>query len=183
MPFRDRISRVIHHNSESKFLQYDTKGPKFNDRDQNVGLALKNSADLVSIEFPGPNPQEDDDKFFELSKNGEDSPSRLGTLSKTFPEVPLEFRVSSGNPESRLSIPSGTRNTQRLAGNVGCSRTARCFRIVKISCVGQGIHLVLQILHLSQELTHRRTILFLLHREFIDFQVSGSICFFAADPS
>ena len=25
----------------------------------------------------------------------------------TFPEVPMEFRVSSGNPESRPSIPLG----------------------------------------------------------------------------
>ena len=38
---------------------------------------------------------------------------------KTFPEVPMEFRVLNGNPESRLSILVGTRNIQGLAGNVG----------------------------------------------------------------
>ena len=64
----------------------------------------------------------------------------------------MEFRVSSGNPESRLRIPSGTRNIPGSTGNVGRSKAARCLRIVKISCVGQGIHLVLQILNLSQEL-------------------------------
>ena len=43
---------------------------------------------------------------------------------------------------------------KRVAGNVGCSRLARWLRIVKFSCVGPRIHLVLQILNLSQELTH-----------------------------
>ena len=55
--------------------------------------------------LPGPNSQEDDAKFREFSKRAEDGPSRAGRLSKTFPEVPTEFRVSCGNPESRPSIP------------------------------------------------------------------------------
>ena len=29
------------------------------------------------------------------------------SFPKTFPEVPMEFRVPSGNPESRLMIPLG----------------------------------------------------------------------------
>ena len=44
-----------------------------------------------------------------------------------FPEVPILFRVLCGNPESRQSTVSGTRNGGRLTGNVGRSRAARCF--------------------------------------------------------
>ena len=130
----------------------------------NVRLVLKNSAGLVShlfhvsMIFPDVNPQEDDARFRQFSKRAEDGPSRAGRLSKTFPEVPIEFRVSSGNPASRLGIPLGIRNLQGSAGNVGCSRAARCLRIVKISCIAQGIHLVLQILKLSQEVTPKRRI-------------------------
>ena len=57
--------------------------------------------------FPDPNPQEDDTKFREFSKRAKDGPSRAGRLSKTFPEVPIEFSVSSGNPESRQNLPLG----------------------------------------------------------------------------
>ena len=46
--------------------------------------------------------QEDDAKFFGFSKKAEDGPSRVGGLSKTFPEVPIEFRVSGSKQESRL---------------------------------------------------------------------------------
>ena len=48
----------------------------------------------------------DDTKFSEFSKKAED-PSRASRLSKTFHEVHVVFRVSSGNPESWLSIPLG----------------------------------------------------------------------------
>ena len=51
------------------------------------------------------------------------------------------------------------------------SRPARCFRIVKFSCVGQSIHLVLQILNLGEELTHRRRISRLLHGESTNFSI------------
>ena len=57
--------------------------------------------------LPDPNPQEDDAKFFAFSKKAEDGPSRASKLSKTFPGTPKGFRVSSGNPESRLSIALG----------------------------------------------------------------------------
>ena len=57
--------------------------------------------------LPDPNPQEDDAKFFAFSKKAEDGPSPAGRLSKTFPEIPMEFRVSSGKQESWLSRPLG----------------------------------------------------------------------------
>ena len=46
-------------------------------------------------------------KFRELSKRAEDGPLRASGLSKTFPEVLIVFRVSSGNPESRLRMSLG----------------------------------------------------------------------------
>ena len=89
---------------------------------------------MIFPAVPDPNPQEDDAKFREFSKRAEDGPSRASWLSKTFPELPMVLRVSSGNPESRLSIP--TQNRQGLAGTVGRSRAARCHRIVNFSCIG-----------------------------------------------
>ena len=73
--------------------------------------------------------------------------------SKTFPEVPIEFRVQCGIPESRLNIPSGVRNSRGATGNAGQSRAARCLRIVKFFLFIQSIHLVLQSPDLRQELT------------------------------
>ena len=67
-----------------------------------------------SIVFPDPNPPEDDAKFFGFSKRAEGGPSRAGRRSKTFLEVPMEFRVSSGNPESRLSIPLGVGTVNKV---------------------------------------------------------------------
>ena len=112
---RLEISGNPSYHCENKFLQCDTRGSRFQYLDLNVGLVLTNSAALVSpspcsqifLVLPGPNPQEDVAKFHEFSKRAEGGPSRAGRLSKTFPEVPIEFRVSSGNPESRLSIPVG----------------------------------------------------------------------------
>ena len=57
----------------------------------------------------GPNFREGDDKFFELSKVVKVCPSRAGSRSKTFPEVPTIFRVSYDNPESRQSMVLGLR--------------------------------------------------------------------------
>ena len=67
-------------------------------------LTLLPSCSIIFPVVPHPNPQEDDAKFSEFSKRAEDGPSRAGRLSKTIPEVPTVFRVSSGNPESRLGI-------------------------------------------------------------------------------
>ena len=131
-------------HSQNMFLQCDRKGSRFQYLSWNMVLELKNSADLVSLLFhacsiifpvlPGPNPQEDD---------------KFSGFQKRFPELHIEFRVSSGSPESRLSIPLVLGNIQRLAGNVVCSRAARCVRIIKNSCIGQRIHLVLQVLSFS----------------------------------
>ena len=55
----------------------------------------------------GLNPREYDAKFFEFSKRAEDGPSGAGSRSKTFPEVPIIFRVSCGNPESRQGMVLG----------------------------------------------------------------------------
>ena len=78
--------------------------------------------------LPGPNPQEYDAKFSEFLNRAEDDPSRAGRLSKTFPDVPIIFRVSCGNPESRQGMVLGLG-----MANVGRSKAARCFRIVKFS--------------------------------------------------
>ena len=107
--------------------------------------------------------------------------NRGGTLSQTFPDFPKIFRVSSGNPESRLRVPLGLGILKEFTGNVERSRTARCLRIVKFSCVRRRIHFVLEILDLSHELTHSHKILPSLQRPFINFKSSGSICFFATD--
>ena len=69
-----------------------------------------------STVFLDPNPQEDDAKFFEFSKRAEGGPSRASRLSTTFLEVPMEFRVSSSNPESRLSIPLGLETVKGWLG-------------------------------------------------------------------
>ena len=80
-----------------------------------MGLVLTNSAALVSLLFrvpfyyllSDPNRQEDDAKFRELSKRAEDGSRPAGGLSKTFPEVPKEFRVSGCKQQSRPSMPLG----------------------------------------------------------------------------
>ena len=99
-----------------------------------------------------------------------------------FPEIPTVLRVSSGNPEWRLIIPW---RLGILMGcrNVGYSRVARSFRIMKFSCVIQGIQLVLQVLNLSHKLIYDRRILSLWRRALINLHLSGSICFFATDSS
>ena len=60
------------------------------------------------MSFPvvsGLNPQEDDARFHEYSKTGDDGPSRAGRLSKTFCGVSITLRVVGGNAESQLGIP------------------------------------------------------------------------------
>ena len=64
----------------------------------------------------------------------QDDPSRVGTLWKTFPEVPIVSRVVSRQSRIASRHSSGTRT--RVTGglrNVGCSRATRCVRIVKFS--------------------------------------------------
>ena len=106
MQFRVRISRIIHHTIRYKWLKVPRPCLK-----HGVGIeelcGFRLTPLQCSLEFPDATPQEDDAKFFEFSKRAEDGPSRVSKLSKTFPELPTKFRVSSSNPESRLSIPLG----------------------------------------------------------------------------
>ena len=55
--------------------------------------------------LPELNSQEDDAKILGFSKSAEDGPSLAGRTSKTFPEVPIEFRVFCGKRESLLIVP------------------------------------------------------------------------------
>ena len=72
------------------------------------GSFLKLSPCSAILPLPiGFNLQEDDAKFFELSKTADDGSPRAGRLSKTCPDVPDEFRVSSCKQESRLIIHLG----------------------------------------------------------------------------
>ena len=62
---------------------------------------------MVLSVLPDLNSQEDDVKFLGSLKNDGDGPSGPGVSSETFPEVPIEFRLWCGKPQSRLSIPLG----------------------------------------------------------------------------
>ena len=114
----------------------------------------------------------DDVKFLGIFKNNGDDPSGAGRSSKTFPDVPIEFRVLSGNPESRQSM-SGARNSRGLNGNVGHSRAASCLRIVKFSPHSRHSP-CLAVLNLRQELIHCRGFIFLLRMKFICPQMPSS---------
>ena len=114
--FRDWKSRVIHHTTvriNSTSMIQGVQGSNtliktWSCIDELCGSRFTPlPCSQIFPVLPGPNPQEDDAKFREFSKKCEGCPSRAGRLSKTFPEVPITFRVSSGKPESRLSIPLG----------------------------------------------------------------------------
>ena len=62
---------------------------------------------MVFLVLPCPKSQGDGGKFLGVFKNDGDGPSGAGRPSKTFPEVPIEFPVLCGKPESRLIIPLG----------------------------------------------------------------------------
>ena len=104
------------YNFEDKFFLYDIEDSRSKTSWQNVELVLYDSAVLFSILlcsaiFPvsiGFNLQEDDDKFFEFSKNGDNGSPQSGRyLKKTCLDTPSEFRVSGCKQESRLIIPLG----------------------------------------------------------------------------
>ena len=106
----------IHHTIvRIKFLQYDLMGSRLqcliNTRggiDELCGSRLTPpQCSTIFPAVPDPNPQEDDAEFREISKRAVDGPSRASRPSKTFRQTPIVFRVLSGNPESRLSLPLG----------------------------------------------------------------------------
>ena len=51
--------------------------------------------------------QGDDVNLLGILKNDGDGPSGAGGSSKTYPEVPIEFPVLCGKPETRQIIPLG----------------------------------------------------------------------------
>ena len=59
-------------------------------------------------------------------------------VQKKFPDVPMIFSVSCGNPESRLSIP-----LWRVDWEHGSLQSCSLFQDRKISCIRQGIYFVL----------------------------------------
>ena len=95
-------------------------------------------ASWFDLQNSRPTPRQEDAKFFECSKIFGCCPSRAGSRSKTFPEIPIVFR-------SRIAArhSSRTRNCQVRTGNVGRSRAARSVRIMKFSRIRQGIHFFL----------------------------------------
>ena len=96
------------------------------------GSRLNPSPGLMALSvLPDLNSQGDDVKVLGILENDGDGPSGAGGSSKTYPEVPIEFRVLCGNPESRLIVPLGLGSLE-LTGNVGHSRGARCLRITEL---------------------------------------------------
>ena len=61
-----------------------------------------------------------------------------------------------------------------LTGSEEYSRGARSFKIIRFSCISQGIRLVLHVMNLSQELVHCR-FTFFLRRKLINSQLSSSL--------
>ena len=104
---------IIHF--ENKFLLYNIKCSRSQSFLAKRGAGIvetcgsRLTTSLCSAMLPvsiGFNPQEDNAKFFEFSSTEDGSP-RAGRLSKTCPDVPNKFRVSSCKQESRLIIPLG----------------------------------------------------------------------------
>ena len=60
---------------------------------------------MALSELPDFNSQGDDVKFLGVVKSDGGGPSGAGGSSQWSPEVPIEFRVLCGNPDSRLIIP------------------------------------------------------------------------------
>ena len=69
--------------------------------------------------------------------------------------------------QSRIAAKhtSGARNSRGLTGNVGDSRAARWFWIVKVFLLVHGTHIVFKSPDLKRELIHRRRFFFLLRKQ------------------
>ena len=91
-------SELPSNNFENKFLQYDAQDSRSHNSWQIEESALSNSAILVSILVP---------VSWQFQVMTEISFLEEVKFQKTVPEIPILFRESSGNPESRLSIPLG----------------------------------------------------------------------------
>ena len=82
--------------------------------------------------------------------------------------------VSSGSRRSPVYQAARKIEARHASGSVVYSRSARSFKIIRFSCIGQGIRLVLHVLNLSQELVHCR-FTFFLRRKLINSQLSSSM--------
>ena len=100
----------------------------------------------------GLNLQEDDAKSFDFSKSADDGSHRASEPSRTCPDVPNEFRVSSGKQESRLILPQG------LGMLIGSRRTWHDPELLAVSRSSNScasfLELTLQFLNLSHMLIH-----------------------------
>ena len=149
MLFRDRISRLVHHTSVrigSSIVIRRVQGSKT--LIKNVGLVLKNSADLVSRHSHVP-------QYLLILIREERMPNSV----KSRRELKMVLLEQEGFQTRFLKYPPysvrrsaiqnrgyafyWTRNHQGLGGNVGRSRAGRCVRIVKFSRVRQGFYFVL----------------------------------------
>ena len=139
MQFRDRIPRVIHHTIvriwSSSMIQRVQGALALMKTGGRCSRTLRTSSHSSSMLFTDVNPQEDDANFREFSKIAEDGPSRASRFSNTFPNY-QQYSVS------RLAIQNhgkaffwDSKNCQKLTRNVGRCRAARCFQIVKNSCI------------------------------------------------
>ena len=149
-----RIPRlVIHGKSRSRYCW----PLRFSSQSFSISLGIS------SVTWPLYS-QGDDVKFVGVFKNDGDGPSGAGRSSKTFPWVPIEFRIVR---QARIAAnhPSGTRNSRGMTGNVEHSGAARCLRITEFFVFIQGSHLVLYAdPENGQKLIHGKEILFLLQK-------------------
>ena len=97
-------------------------------------------------------------KFFELWKIVEGSPSWTGGRPKTFPTIPVQHCVFRGNPESQRGKVLELRIVEVWSRAWVAPKLPPWFRIVKFSCIWQGIYFVLWIPNFSHHLTHSRRI-------------------------
>ena len=112
-----------------------------------------------------------------------DGLSGAGKSSKNV--LRITCKISSFFRQTRIAADhsSGTRNFPGLIGNVRHSRAACSLRIMKIFFFIQKVHVVQQVLNSEQKLIHGGGILFLLHGEFINSEMSDFIRLLTANSS
>ena len=165
-----------------KFHQFDLTihlhfWKRGNGIDECCGSRIISPAGLfVFPSVSGPSSWEEDANLLELLKSWGPSFKSVSWSTHSIPCIVRRSRIAARHG-------SGSRKSKGLTGNVGCSRAARCLRIVKCSRIWQGIYFVLWILNLSQQLTHSRRISLLAQGQFIISRLSCSVCFFATNSS
>ena len=155
---------------ENKFLQHDAHNSRHQDSWKIEESEMLNSAVLVSILLH---------VSWQFLVRTENFLSWAWGFSKTLPDVPIEFRVWCGNPESLLSI-SGARNSRWLTGkNVRHSRSARCLQIVKKTFSSlKAFTMSCRVRIWGQELIHRWRFFFPLIQQYTGSQLSSSFRIF-----